>query len=860
MHKEFKPHKLILCFLLIISLSKLFVNDALATPNLHNPARNFSIINVQQSDSIITDSIPKVEEDLIGDNIFYDAADSIILDAIGQRVLLYGNAVVKFEKMELQAAFIEYNFNERIATAQGVPDSTGTLIGTPVFIDNGQEIKQEYLRFNFETKKGYSKKVVTQQGEAYLHTSVSKVHENQWVHIRKGKFTTCDAENPHYHFQLSRAIAIPDDKIITGPVIMKVRKVPVPLALPFGFFPNKSESTHGILLPSYGDANNLGFFLQDAGYYIPIGKTIDTKLLFDIYSRGSWSVKNVTNYKKRYKYSGSFNISQTIRKNGFKELPSYTKSKDFFIRWDHRNDSKARPNTSFSANLNFGSNSNFRNNINTSQSDYLSNTFSSGIQWSKSWSGKPRTLSVRGGHTQNTLSGIVNVTLPSLSFSSNSNLSILNKEALTKKKWYDKIRYSYSINAENQLSADDSEFRFDNTNELFHKAKNGIKQSLTVSAPMKMLRKLVTINPSFSYNEYWTAKYLDVHLEDNVQQRDTLYGFQSARDWKAAVTTSTKIFGTFNFKNSKNLKAIRHVMTPSLGLSYTPEYDRKVYGNFGDDGEYDSYNPFDVARYRPIDKNEAGSINFGLGNNLEMKVRDKKADKLAYKKVKIIEMAAVSSSYNLIADSLNLSTVSLRANTLIAKRINVNYSSRFNAYDRDSLGREINTFLWDSKSKLARMESSSIAVGLRFRSESSKRNGGYNGEESELEEEKEPREGFIGPWNFSANYSLNLNRNFDKDLQRDSSAITQSIIFNGEITVFKKWKVGVNSGYDLVQKDWTATTINLHWDLHCWELNFNWIPHGIRKSYSIQLNVKASMLQDLKLKRQGNLGDPDLLY
>ncbi|NNE55975.1 MAG: LPS-assembly protein LptD, partial [Flavobacteriales bacterium] len=469
MGRHFKVSKLFLAILLIRawlspleSAANLDVGASFE-PEIQSDTLTFPLaeaetvpINVSSADSItpIVDSL-LVSPAAINTSIFYDATDSIVFDAIEEKVYLYNNAVVKFEDMTLTAAFIEYSFADNLACANGVADSTGKMVGIPQFKDGQQGFDQQSLCYNFRTKKGYSRQVVTQEGEAYVHSSIAKRQENEWVHIKDGKFTTCSADNPHYHFHITKGIIIPNERIVTGPVYMKVRKVPMPLALPFGFFPNKQESSHGLILPGYGNADRLGYFLKGLGYYVPIGDYFDTKMLFDIYSRGSWSARNVTNYKLKYRFSGNLDISRTVTKTGFEELPSFSKKEDFFVRWSHTQDSKARPNTRFGVSINAGTSTNFQNNLSSNQNDLVSNTFTSSVNWSKSWKNKYN-FSVQGRHTQNTLTRNVDILLPSITFSRNRfdlPLGFLNPNAGTKKAWYEKIGVSYSVVADNQLSA-----------------------------------------------------------------------------------------------------------------------------------------------------------------------------------------------------------------------------------------------------------------------------------------------------------------------------------------------------------------------------------------------------------------------
>lgn len=826
------------------------IDLTLAIDTLQNP-----------NDSLRVDSVEST--DIINAAIFYDAQDSIILDAPSNRVLLYGNAVVKYEGMRLEAAYIEYSFANNNACANGVADSSGVLIGKPVFDDNGQAFSQESLCYNFKTKKGYSVQSVTQEGEAVFHAAKSKRHSNEWIHIKGGKFTTCDADNPHFHFHLSKAIIVPDEKIVSGPLYLKVRKVPLPLALPFAWFPNKDESTHGVVFPAYGNANELGYFLKDGGYYIPIGRWADTRILGDIYSRGSWSIRNITNYNKRYRYRGNFNISRTVVRRSLPELPDFSKATEFFIRWTHTQDPKARPGSSFSTNVNFGTSNNFRNNLNSSQADYLSNTFTSSAQWNKSFAGSPFSLAVNARHSQNSATGNVEILLPGITLNRNrTNLPIskwLGKKVGTRK-WYDQIGLTYSANFENLLTEQVSDIRFDRTPELIRQSQNGIRQSVALTSQAKL--GFVTFTPSFNYNEYWSFKYLEDRLNEQGtgSELDTLSGFRSARDWRLSGSLNTRFYGTFNFRKAKRLKAIRHVLTPQAGVSYVPAFDRREFYYGGEGSQLLSYNPFDVARFRPGNSNEQFNLNFSLANNLEMKTADPGAGGRATKKKKIIENFAITGSYNMLADSLNLSDINMRGFTTLFDRVTVNVNSTHSAYDRDDSGNRIDRFLIDSQNKLLRLTRATIAFGMNWQS----KNRQPNQRAREVTEEQQEllnqnRDQFVDfnvPWSLNVNYSLNLNRRWNNQLGEDEDQITQSILFNGDVSLFKRWKIGFDSGYDFVAKELTPTTLNLYWDLHCWELTFNWIPFGFRQSFSLQVNVKSALLSDLKLqaRRSGNGG------
>jgi LptD protein len=852
-------------------------------------------VNVSVPDSI-------VEEDDLGlDNqIIYTAKDSTILDAVNERILLYGAAEVKYGSMEVKADYIEFSFATFTAKAVGERDSSGHVIKKASFKEGDNEFLEDSLAYNFKSKKGISYGVRTQEGEAYLLTQVSKKASNNWVSIGESKFTTCDKPEPHYYFNLKKAMILPNDKIVSGPVTFGIKRpntkkwpgslqlvalllketIHIPkIGVPFGFFPNKREAAQGILIPSYGNGYEKGYFLQNLGYYIPVNQNWDTRVLFDVYTRGSWRVKNVTNYKKLYKYSGGFEVSRTMTKIGFSELSSYQRQANFNIQWTHIQDPKARPNTTFSSSVNLGTLNNFRSNINTSQQDYLSSTFTSSVQWAKNFAGTPFNMGLIGGHTQNTQSKTIQVRLPSFTVNmSRISLGRFFEGNPKAKKTMDLIGVNASANIENSLSENDKLFSLKNLRALNRKSKNGMK--IQSSASFNKGGKYGTLGASLSGTLYGTVKYLDMQLPqgENVIIADTVTGFRMAKNWNASVNFNSRIYGTFTIKKGKNIKAIRHLVQPTIGLSYTPYSNYRKYGFFSDTGEFMGYSPFDVSQFAPSNSSEAFSATFSVNQNFEAKVRDKSASKITYKKVKIIESWRMSSSYDFMADSLNLKNLAISAFTTLTKDMTIRYSSTYSFYDRDSLGREINTFLASANKGLSRMENSVIT--LAFKVQSKNKDNLTRADQKLTEEEQkfvEQNQGnlvdFKIPWNINMNYNFRLNRSWDIARQRDKTKMSHTITFDGAVTIAKKYAITVNSGYDLSNMDprtmqwgnfglrnFTTTNLGFHWDLHCWEFTFNLVPFGQRKNYSAQFNIKSAMLKDLKVQRRKNLGDGSLLF
>ncbi len=885
-----------------------------------------TVVSTGGSDPVnvsVPDSIVEVDDLGLDNQIIYTAKDSTILDAVNERILLYGGAEVKYGSMEVKADYIEFSFATFTAKAVGKRDSTGRVINKASFKEGDNEFLEDSLAYNFKSKKGISYGVRTREGEAYLLTEVSKKASNNWISIGNSKFTTCDKPEPHYYFNLKRAMILPNDKIVSGPVTFGIKrpglqklsgkalqmsewlqeKLPIPnavkwpdslqltsfikkervripkIGVPFGFFPNKREAAQGILIPGYGNGFEKGYFLQNLGYYVPINQNWDTRILFDIYTRGSWRVKNVTNYKKLYKYSGGFDISRTLTKLGFPELSSYQKIANFNIQWTHIQDAKARPNTTFSSSINLGTLNNFRSNLNTSQEEFLSSTFTSSVQWAKNFPGTPFNIGLTGGHTQNTQSKTIQVRFPT--FTANMSRISLGRffEGNAKmKKAMDLIGINGSANIENSLSEKESLFSLKNLKALNNKSKNGIKVQSTAS--FNKGGKYGTLGASLSGSLYGTFKYLDMQLPqgEDVVIADTVTGFRMAKNWNASVNFNSRIYGTFTIKNGKNIKAIRHLVQPTVGLSYTPYSNYRKFGFFSDTGEFMGYSPFDVSQFPPSNSTEALSATFNINQNFEAKVRDKSATKVTYKKVKIIESWVMRSSYDFMADSLNLKNLSISAFTSLTKDFTIRYNSSYSFYDRDSLGKEINTFLASSNKGLSRMENTVFT--LVFRAQSKDRDNISRADQKLTEEEQRFVDqnqsnlvDFKIPWNLNVNYNFRLNRNWDVARQRDKTIMSHAITFDGGVTIAKKYAITVNSGYDLSNIDprtmqwgnfglrnFTTTNLGFHWDLHCWEFTFNLVPFGQRKNYSAQFNIKSAMLKDLKVQRRKNLGDGSLLF
>ena len=800
----------------------------------------------------------------------YEARDSMRYDLQEQKVYLYGAATVKYGDIQLTADRIEFSFQNEEARAFGAPDSLGVVQGKPEFVQDGHKIEADSIRYSFRTKQGLIREVRTQEQETWVHASLSKRHANAEVHSRGGMLTTCDRPYPHYHFRVSKMIVVPDDKIVTGPAYMKFgRKIPTPLAVPFGFFPNKRGGSSGILIPVYGNSDRLGYFLLNGGYYIPISDHVDQQLTGDIYSRGSWALRSVTRYKKRYRFSGNLDLNRSTMLQSDPDFPDFSRQVNFFVRWNHLMDPRASLTDRFTASVNVGTSGHFTNNLNSSQYDYLSNTFQSNISWTRLWPGKPYNLAVNLRHSQNTLNQTYDITAPSVTF----NLTRIFPFQMVRprgspRRWYDQIGINYALNFDNRLSTTEDRLRNAEFSDLLTEMQNGIRHVAAVNTTLKT--KFFTLNPEFRMTERWYFATLEQTYdpETNEVRRDTVAGFQRAGEWSAGANLTSKLYGMYTL-GGRTVQAVRHVITPSVGFNYRPDQSTRIEGPFGPNGSLGSYSPFDIGIYGSPAAGESGALNMGLIQSLEAKVRDRKAiatDENATKKIKLIDFIGITSNYDLLQDSLRWSPVNINARTTFLNRINVNYVSLWDPYAVDFAGRRIAQSEYAVSGRLARMIYTNWAVGFDVKSP---RYGQFVGGSDEVGydqqvvEDSDPSRGaridFRLPWRLAVNYSHDINRTYIADTIAD--VLRQSVIFNGDVNVLKWWKIGFSSGYDLVAEEWTPTSLNLYWDLHCWEFNLNVIPIGLRRSFTFRINVKASILRDMKFEQRRPLGnDGELLY
>lgn len=852
-----------------------------------------TIINESDTSQTISKQLDSLKSDSeIETTINYNAKDSIYYDLKTQIIKLYGNSSIDYGNINLKAHKIMIDWNAQTLDANFMRDSTGLKIGKPIFTENNQSYETDKITYNFNSKKAIISGIVTQLDDAYMQGEKVKKNELDELYIHDAKYTTCNLADPHFHIATKKLKVIPGKKVISGPFHLKFGNVPTPLGFIFGMFPQPKETVSGIIMPSYGEEKRRGFYLREGGYYFAVNDYFDLRLTGDIYSKGGYGATIATNYKKRYAYNGSLKFNYNKSKTG--EIESPFESNDFSFSWTHTPSSKGRS-SRFSSSVNFQTNS-YNQNKNLVQSNFnqsINAQFNSSISYSKTFKGSPFNISTNLRHSQNVQNKKVNLTLPDLSYNMSriypfKNIGKLGKTALGKisisHRFTGKIELtngssSNSLNSINVINSSDSfnqqvDFNMQNINTIIDRSKIGGKHTIPISTSFNIL-KFFTVSPSINYNEIWYLKKLNYTYNEveNGIEIDTTNSFSRAWSYNTALSLSTRIYGTIFFKKGK-IKAIRHVITPEISLTYSPDFTQKKYGYYeniqiNNEGETRLLSKYENFLYGSPRIGSSASMNFYIGNNLEMKVIDENDTISGTKKIKIFENLSFSGNYNFLADSFQLSPIRFNTRTSFFKRlINVSLSGTMDpyAYKLDSISetnqiyqRRINELAIKNNQGLGSLAFINMALGMRFSAK--------DFQSPEEEDEKESRFGtrreidyinsniaeyvdFNVPWSINASYNLNRRK-----IGYNDPTITQTITMSGDISISEKTKISMRSGYDFKNKMLTQTSINATRDLHCWRIRFNWIPFGRFQSYNLSISAVSALLQDLKLEKRSRFFD-----
>ena len=826
--------------------------------------------------------------------VTFSASDSLVLEGLNN-AYLYGDGTVEYQDFKLNSAQIRMELDSSTVYAAGIADTAGVVQGQPVFKDKSGEYESETMKYNFKTERGYITGVITEQHDGFLQGGRAKRMDDGSFYVEDGKYTTCDDhENPHFYFQLTRAKVRPDKDVVTGPGYMVLADVPLPLALPFGYFPFSKKYSSGVIFPSFGDDYNLGFYLRDGGYYFAINDNVDLALTGELYTKGSWGLSGHLNYVKRYRYRGTFDISFLNTVYGDKGAPDYQKMRNFQVVWSHSQDAKANPNLNFSASVNFATSGYSRNDLNSYyNSSFTENTKSSTVNMTYRFPSSKWSPSATANIAQRSQDSTLQVSFPNLTVTMSQTAPFKRKKSVGGEKWYEKIKMSYSGRFQNSLTSGQDEFFKKN---LIKDWKNGMQHSLPISATFSLF-KYINVSPSISINDrMYTSKIRrqwDTQASREVQ--DTTYGFYNIFDFNVSMGFDTKIYGFWKpmkFLGDK-VQMIRHVLTPTVSFGWNPDFGNPGWGIYnyyyytdqaGNQQRRD-YSYFSHGIFNVPGRGKSGVVSVNLANNLEMKVKSDK-DSTGVKKISLIENLSLSESYNFAADSLRLSPLQANIMLRLVKNFNLNINSTWDpyVYKLNSSGTpvQVNRLRIQEGKGLYRLSSAGTSFSYTFNNDTFRRkkdndnnkdrdDNGYGDEEDEDTEhesfsdmasrkrEKKGKsdsgqssdsDGYASwqfPWSLSINYSVSYGYgDFDYDKMEYKGRWTQNLSFNGNIRPTKNWNFSFSASYDFTLHKLAYMNCSISRDIHCFTMSASFVPVGPYKSYNFHIAVKSSLLKDLK--------------
>ncbi len=898
------------------------LTDSVITDSVIKPAmshRDSLIAERARRDSIRqaqNDSIAlRKKNRTIDARIDYSAKDSIVLYANGT-AFLHGSGDIKYKTMELQSAYIRVKMDSNTVYARGVTDSVGEITGKPVFSEGSEKYESNEMTYNIKTQKGYIKHTVTKQGEGYIISErTKKAGDNDEMYMAGGRYTTCDdTDNPHFYLALTKARVKPGDYIATGPAYMVVGDVPLPIAIPFGFFPFTTKYSSGLIMPSYGDDFTRGFYLQGLGYYFAVNDYFDIELTGDIYTKGTWAIQARSKYIKRYKFRGNVDISYRSDVTGERDMPNYAKNTNLQIRWSHSQDSKASLYSTFSASVNFATSGYNRSDINAYYNAQLNseNTKSSSINYTQRFPDSPLSITMSALINQRTKDSTITLTLPDLAVNMSRVYPFKRKKPIGKTKWYEQISLQYTMNT--KISTTNKEYKILHSNFL-RDWQTGVKHNIPISASWTLF-KYLTLSPSITYTERWYFQRQNKTFdeEQNKVVTDTTNGFYRVWDFNTSLTASTKLYVFYTPIRKifgDKIDRVRHVLTPSISFNYHPDFGNSWFNYYG---QYESpytdsegniqhetitYNRYQGALYGVPSQGAQGSLNFSLGNNLEMKIRNDRdtTGKKPYKVISLIDDLKISGGYNFIADSMNWNLFKVSLRLKLPKNFSLSLQGDFDPYmyGLTASGKpvRINKLYWKN-GRFPHFLGTGTSFSYTFDNDKIKswitgKNSKKNDEDlNKSTPSTDPNDPNYDPnydpntanptnippknadkkvevgndgytktdirWSVTATYTIRYGQGstFDYDKMYYKMKFTQTLSLNMSLMLGKGWSLSATSGYDFEAKQITYTNFNVRRDLHCWTMTASFVPFGPYKTYNFHIGVNASMLADLKYDKNNN--------
>ena len=827
----------------------------------------------------------------------FNAKDSIILYGRSQAVM-YGNGKIQYGDIDMTAAQISMDMDSSQVQAIGVPDTVGDLVGNPVFKDNSGEYESKVMKYNFKTKRGFITDIVTEQGEGYLTGGITKKTEDDYYYIKDGRYTTCDDhEHPHFYFQLTKAKVKPKKNVVTGPAYMVLEDLPLPIAVPFGYFPFSEKYQSGILMPTVGEDYNRGFYLRNGGYYLALGQYADLALTGEIYTRGSWGLSAQSSYSKRYKFSGSFSVNYLTTVTGEKGDPDYSKMKNFQVLWNHSQNQKANPYLTFSASVNFATSGYSRNSLNTYYTKaFTENTKSSTVNLTYKIPNSKWSISTNANISQRTADSTLTVSFPNVTISMSQTAPFKRKRAVGDERWYEKIKINYTGRFQNSLTAKQNDFLHKS---LVKDWRNGMSHTMPIQATFNVF-KYFNITPNITLNDrMYTSKILQ-QWDPNASAvvRDTTYGFYNIFDFNFGVSVSTKVYGFFKplkflGKLSEKLQMVRHVMTPSVSFTATPDFGAPFWGYYGNyervmtDGTVMPvrYSYFQHGLYGSAPSAKSGVISFNIANNLEAKVKSE-SDSTGFKKISLIENFTLSQSCNLAADSLKWSNLSTSIMLRLTKGFNLNLNATWDVYkyalSPTGAPVRINKLRLFNGGGWGRLSSTGTSFSYTFNNDTFRRKRNKDKKDNEQQsrtdtnrgntDEKEDEgkdsgqttdlelvDGYAKwecPWSLTLNYSVSYGYgSFNYKKLEYNGKWTQNLSLNATIRPTKNWSFNASASYNFDTHKIAYMNCTISRQMHCFEMSASFVPVGPYKSYNFHIAVKSSILQDVKYDKHSSMNN-----
>ncbi|MFD2727581.1 putative LPS assembly protein LptD [Hyunsoonleella rubra] len=855
--------------------------DSLITPQI---VKNTELTEPVQ-DTIVNDSIKPKKKEFLDHIVTYKAQDYTSLNQKKQKIYLYNQAEVTYGDVNIKSGDITINYKTDEVYAKGIVDSTGAYTQGPVFTQGSQIVKPDSILFNTKTQKALIYNSVTEQEGGTVIAEVTKKENDSVYFVKRAKYTTAEnLEDPEYYIKMTKAKIVPKKKIITGPAGLFIYDVPTPIWLPFSFFPQTEKHTSGILMPTFGEQNERGYFLQNGGYYFAISDFVDLAIRGDYYTNGSYGLRAESTYAWRYRFRGNFAFRFENLITSERGFPDYAINRLYNLRWSHSQDAKASPNSRFTASVNLGSSSFYRASINQNTTgSFLNNNLSSSISYSKTFQGEPQVnFSLTATHSQNTQTEQIDMTLPTFQASVGRIFPFAPRTG-TKKGIIQNVNFQYNVRGENRIRTTDSLFF---KKEMFDDARAGFQHNIPLSTNFKVFKHF-SLTAATNYSEVWTFNTIDRSFdqEEQVVITDTIGGFDSFRTYNFSTSLGTTVYGMFNFEKKgedRKIKAIRHVMRPSISYNINPAFDKyyDTYEVVSADGltrEDVEFTRFEQSIFGVPGKTFSSSMGISLSNNFEAKVRDKDSTATEPKKVILLNNLNFSTAYNFAGDSLQWSPIRMNGGTqLFDNKMSVNFSATMDPYALDNNNQRIDKFNIDNGGSLFRLTNANLNLSYSLSSKDNKSkkgdkddpaiqenllNGGraddlfgrpedfatdrFDAKEEDKKEEDDEFYNFKIPWSLRLAYAINYSNQ-----RRNNEISSHSLMFSGDIELSPKWSIGASSGYDLKNHGFTFTQLRFERDLLSWRMNFSWVPFSSRSSWNFFIGIKSSLLQDLKYEKR----------